>query len=446
MSKPISSHPQFVILVDKLNAASGKFSAQRHLSAVRDAFIALMPVIIAASFFILINNVILHPQNGLVGWLELTGSWVDALREISLRVYNGTLNILSFMATVMIACKLAKSYGEDGLIYGIIALGLLIALFPLNVAVTSPSGESFPATGLIGSEHTGATGMFVGILVAISSTEIFRLLNQQKWLRIPMPETVPPAVVQSFNVMLPVIVIFALFSTLAWGIDYFCGKTLHQLVNWLIQAPLQSILQGLSGVLSLLFIQNGLWWMGIHGTSILYPITETTLLVAIQQNSSAFASHLPLPHIVTKPFIDAFGFMGGGGQTMGLMIALFIAARRKEHRAIAKISSVATLFNINEPLIFGLPVIFNPILIVPFIFAPIICITIAYLATAFGLISKTCILIPWTTPPVISAFLATSGDWRAAGLAVMLIFISALIYLPFVSLMNRQSCGRGDAQ
>jgi Phosphotransferase system cellobiose-specific component IIC len=91
------------VLVDKLTNAAGKFSAQRHLSVVRESFIMLMPLIIASSFFILINNVILHPQTGLVAWLQLQGEWINALREISLRVYNGTLNILSFMATIMIA-------------------------------------------------------------------------------------------------------------------------------------------------------------------------------------------------------------------------------------------------------------------------------------------------------------------------------------------------------
>ncbi len=174
------------VLVDKLTNAAGKFSAQRHLSVVRESFIMLMPLIIASSFFILINNVILHPQTGLVAWLQLQGEWINALREISLRVYNGTLNILSFMATIMIAYKLAKSYDEEGILFAILALAVLITLFPLKVTVLSGSGQSISADGLISSAHTGATGMFVGILVAIISTEIFRRLNKIKKLMISM--------------------------------------------------------------------------------------------------------------------------------------------------------------------------------------------------------------------------------------------------------------------
>lgn len=438
MTGNVISHPRFIKLVDRMTEVSGRFSSQRHLSAVRDAFIALMPLIIAASFFILINNVILHPQNGLVGWLGLQGMWIDALREISLRVYNGSLNVLSFMATVMIAYRLAKDYGEEGIVYAVLALGILLTLFPMGVLVTSPAGEKFVANGLIGSEQTGASGMFVGILVAITSTEFFRFLQKQKWLAIAMPDNVPPAVSKSFSVMLPIIVVFSVFGGIGWGLEFLCGKNIYQLVNWLIQTPLQNILQGLGGVNLLVLVQNGLWWLGIHGTSIMYPITETTLMVAVQENSVAFAHNMPLPHIVTKPFIDAFSYMGGGGQTIGLLIAILLVAKRRDHRAIGKLSSIAAIFNINEPLIFGLPIIFNPIMLIPFILTPVVCVTIAWLATAADLISRTSVLIPWTTPPVISAFLATSGDWRAAVLAVVLIIISALIYLPFVLALDRR--------
>ncbi|EPN9528591.1 PTS sugar transporter subunit IIC [Cronobacter malonaticus] len=438
MAGNIINQPKFMEFVDKLTVKAGHFSSQRHLSAVRDAFITLMPIIIAASFFILINNVILHPQHGLAAWMGLTGSWVGALREISLRIYNGSLNILSFMATIMIAWRLAQDYGEDGIIYAILALGILIVFFPTGIHVNSPSGETFLAPGLISSEQTGASGMFVGILVALSSTECLRFLHKQRWLMIKMPESVPPAVSKSFSVMLPVIAVFTIFSTLSWGLEFITGRSLYQIVNWLIQTPLQNIMQGWSGVNLLVLIQNGLWWVGIHGSSIMYPITETTLMVAVQENSVAFAHNAPLPHIVTKPFIDAFGYMGGGGQTIGLLIALLIAAKRSEYRAIGKLSSVAAVFNINEPLIFGLPVIFNPVLLIPFLLSPVVCLSIAWLATASELISRTSVLIPWTTPPVISAFLATSGDWRAALLAALLIIVSTLIYLPFVILLDRK--------
>lgn len=243
---------------------------------------------------------------------------------------------------------------------------------------------------------------------------------------------------RSFNSLIPMFLLLTIFSVIAFSLNHFFNLTIHELVNIAIQTPLQSALQGLGGVITLLFTQNLLWFFGIHGASIMMPITEPTLLVAIQENAAALTAGVELPHIVTKPFLDSFTFMGGGGQTLGLLIALWIAAKREDNRVITKLSTAPSIFNVNEPLIFGLPIIFNPILIIPFLLTPIISAIIAYTATAMGLIAKTSVLIPWTTPPILSAYLATSGDWKAAILALMLLFLSVLIYLPFVIALNKQ--------
>ena len=427
-----------LVFIDKISNWAGDFSGQRHLSAVRESFVALMPLIIAASLFILINNVLLNGESGLVGFLGLEGAWVRHLQEIGIRVYNGTLNILAFLATVMISYRLANSYGEDGITYAIFSLACLFVLFPVTIPVTAPTGEVFQVSGLISGNESGASGMFVGIFVALISTELLRKVSASSKLKITLSDSGPPSVSRSFNVLIPMILVLTLLSLFAWSLSSLFNKNIHEIVTLMIQAPLQNILQGLSGVIGLLLTQNGLWWAGIHGASIMYPITETTLLVAIQENTAAFKAGLEIPHIVTKPFIDAFGFMGGGGQTIGLLIALWIAAKKSEHRAITRLATPGMLFNINEPIIFGLPIMFNPVLIVPFLFTPIISIVIAYAATAMDLINHTYVLVPWTTPPVISAFLATGGDWRAAVLSVFLISLSVIIYLPFVFAMNKQ--------
>src|SRR5699024_9296233 len=170
---------------------------------------------------------------------------------------------------------------------------------------------------------------------------------------------------------------------------------------------------------------------------ILGPIKDPTLLTSIQENIDAYSMGNEIPNIVTKPFIDSFAMLGGGGFTIGLIIAIFIASRRSDYREIAKLALAPGLFNINEPLMFGLPVILNPLLAIPLIIVPIVNINIAYIATSLGLVSKTVALIPWTTPPILSAFLSTAGDWRAAVLAILLIGLSVVIYLPFIIATNR---------
>src|SRR5699024_1482915 len=191
------------------------------------------------------------------------------------------------------------------------------------------------------------------------------------------------------------------------------------------------------GVTVILFAQNLLWSVGIHDTFMLGAIKDASLLASIHENVDAYGPVTEIPNIDTTPLTDTLAMLGCGGFTLALMIAIFIASRRTDYRKVTKFAFIPGLFNINEPLMFGLPVILNPILAIPLILVPIININIAYVATSLGLISKTVVLVPWTTPPVVSAFLSTSGDWRAALLAVLLIILSVIIYLPFVMATNR---------
>src|SRR5699024_2030239 len=138
------------------------------------------------------------------------------------------------------------------------------------------------------------------------------------------------------------------------------------------------------------------------------------LLQNMQENMIAFSNNQEVPHIINLSFKDTFAVMGGSGNTISLLIAIFIFSRRKDYKDISKLTVAPSVFNISEPIIFGLPIVFNPILIIPFIISPVFSLTVAYYATKIGLISHVVVQIPWTTPPVLSGFLATGGDWRAS--------------------------------
>ncbi|MDY0393685.1 PTS transporter subunit EIIC [Virgibacillus halophilus] len=264
-------------------------------------------------------------------------------------------------------------------------------------------------------------------------------LKKKRKLRIKLPDTVPPEVGKSFSALIPAFLTLTLFAALVFLTNIVFGFGLQELVTKAIQAPLDLVVQSRFGINIIMFFQNLLWSVGIHGTFVLGPIKDPSLLSAIQENINALQAGQEIPNIVTKPFIDSFAMLGGGGFTIGLIIAIFIASKRSDYREVTKFATVPGLFNINEPLMFGLPVILNPVLAIPLILVPIINLNIAYLATSLGLVSKTVAYIPWTTPPVLSAFLATAGDWRAALLAVLLIVISVIIYLPFVMATNRMA-------
>lgn len=162
------------------------------------------------------------------------------------------------------------------------------------------------------------------------------------------------------------------------------------------------------------------------------------LLAAIAVNTEAFQAGKELPNIITMPFWDMYMSMGGSGVTIGLLVSIFLVGKRDDMKEITKLSIGPSIFNINEPVIFGMPIMLNPILAIPFIITPLVTGTIGYFATAMGFAAKAVVMVPWPTPPLINGYLATAGNWGAVATQAVCILVSILIYLPFVKIANRE--------
>lgn len=425
----------FQSFMDKLMPVFGKITSQRHICAIRDGFITLMPLIIVSSIFILLNNVVFDSSNGI---LRGIGNF-DNLKEIGNLIYNASLGIMAILFAFSLSYNLAKSYKEDGLSAGILGVALLVVMLPSIVNVT-PNGadQAVAVSGVLLQAHISSTGLFIAIIVGLLGTEIFIRLNKIEKLKIKLPDTVPPMVANSFNTLLPTIIIVSGAGIISFGITALSGTNIPDLVSHFIQTPLQGFVQSVPGLLGITFLSNLLWVFGIHGSSILSPLTTPILTAALQENMAANALGDAIPHIITEPFINSFSLFGGGGCTIALLIAIFILSRRKDHRTIAKLSFLPGIFNINEPVMFGLPVVLNPVLMIPTVLVPTFNLIIAYFATSIGIIGKTVVAAPWTTPPVIQAYLSTGGDVKAAILAAILLILDIFIFMLFVLVSNRQ--------
>lgn len=415
-------------LADFLGPIASKFSSQRHLVAIRDGFITVMPLVIVASFYVLINNVVLDSS---LGMLKDFGNF-DTYKDIGFSVYYGTLGFLSIFLAFGVAYKLAAAYEMDSIGTGFVAIAATIALMPTSVT----SGDVV-VNGVFSEAYTSPTGLFVAIIASILAVELLRVLQKSKALKISMPDSVPPTVSKSFNLLIPATIALTIFALVSFLCVKFIGMNVYEIINTLIQTPIKAVFQGLPGIIIVVVLQSLLWSFGLHGAFVLSPITEPTLLTSIQENINALQAGTEIPNIVTKPFLDVFVNVGGVGFTIALIIAILLVSKREDYRSVTKIALAPGCFNINEPLMFGLPVVLNPIFTIPLILVPVVSLIIAYGATYFGLISKTIVMVPWTTPPVISAFLATGGDWRAALLSVILIIVAVAIYLPFVLAANK---------
>ena len=304
-------------------------------------------------------------------------------------------------------------------------------------------------SNVVASSYTSANGLFVGLLVGILSTLLYVKLVDSGKLKISLPDSVPPNVSQSFAVLFPTIITILCVSIVGYICSMF-GLTMFDVITTIMK-PIENIMTGLPGYLVVLFLMQLLWWFGIHGPNVMGAVTGpfltkmmATNLELYQAGEGVSASGVYYQagsqySIISSPFAAGWRCPTGSGITMGLIIAIMLFSKRDDFKAIAKLAIPCGIFNINEPIIFGIPLVMNPVFAVPFFLAPIACASLGYLVQYIGLCPLFVINVPWTTPVGVFGFLASSGNlmggiWQA----VIIIGASTLIYTPFVIASNRQ--------
>ncbi len=410
--------------MQKFIEIAGHIGSQRHLVAIRDGFVAIMPLVIVGSLATLVNSFPPFGKFNFVEWMNGLfgdGNW----QQVGGSIWNGTFAVLGLLIAFSIAYNLAKSYNVDGLSAGLISGAAYIMLVP----ITGDGGLSMA--------WLGTQGLFVAIVIALVLTELFRILVNSK-MTIKMPEGVPDGVARSFTALIPATFILILVGLFQALMSVFADISIFEFIFNVIQKPLQGLGNTLPAAMVVAFLNHILWFFGLHGTNIIGSVIEPIYLPLIENNLELFQngmSAFDVPNVVTKPFLDSFVFMGGSGTTIALLIAIFIVVRNERkhpYREVAKLSAPAGLFNINEPVIFGLPIVLNPIMLIPFILVPVTLTVISYVALATGIVPRTVAILPWTTPPILSGYLVTGGSWRGIALQVVNLTVAVLLYIPFV--------------
>lgn len=423
-----------------------KMGGEVHLRSIRDANGLTMSLAILAGFMTLINSMVLDPKGFLSGIFSPTG--LATAQQVGTRIVNATLGVWAIAICFAVAYCLAKNKGfVEPMIPAILSFVCLITLTPLTNTVTSLSGtKTMEVSGVLTSAYTGISGMFCGIIIALLATEILLRLDKIDAIKIKMPDMVPTMVSESFSSMIAFFLVVIPFGLLGFALDRLFGTSLNGLIVTLIQTPLKGIATSLPGFLLMMLIFNLLFAIGIHPSGIIGSILDPIMLVAITENMNAVAAGKPAPNIITGSFENMIGLVGGTGCTLALIIAVLLFSKRPDHLAIAKLALVPGLFNINEPVIFGFPIVMNPIMAIPFIFVTQINYVITYGLTAIGLVGKFTVMVPWTTPPIISGFIGTGGDWRMPILQVLLMVIDVMMYLPFLRASERHDLQVAEAK
>lgn len=415
-------------LVEKFTIFASRLGNEVHLRSLRDAFATIMPLYILAGLAVLINNTVFQ-------WL-LSGDTLTSAQYWGTLIVNGTLNISSLLIAPVIGYMLSQNKGyENPLAAAVISLASLVVMMPNTVSVT-PVGaeEGVLVQGALTFSNVGTGAMFAGVIIGIAATEIFIWISSIKRLKINLGDSIPPAVGKSFNVLIPFILLMSGFAIVSAVLNNVFHTDLVQIITAMIQEPLRTATTGLVGCIILYSLGNFLWLLGIHQSVIYSSILEPLLIVNMTANMAAYAAGQAIPNIINVAFVPAFGLLGGSGSTICLLIATFLVGRNAATKNVSKMALVPGIFNINEPVIFGYPIVYNVSMLIPFVLTPAMGIIIAYIATSLNFMNKCVVYIPWTTPPLLSGYLATAGDWRAIIVQALILVLGVLIYIPFVKI------------
>lgn len=427
-------------LTEKLLIAANKIATQKHMCAVKNSFTALIPVIITGSFCTLITNVVCATEGTGISLGKLPGmQWLAMFTDWFNAANYAMLNFFTVAAVVLIGLELGKLNKMQGFMPGIIALCSFISCLPTFVEITQ-NGTVIHVANVIGKDYTASRGLFLGIVIALVSVEIYTKLVTSEVMKINMPDSVPGNVSNSFNVLFPSMVTVLICALFNFFTTKVLGMSLYTIIYTFLQTPLEKVMQGLPGLLILMFVAQAFWCIGIHGNQIIKPVRDPLLNAAILANTDLVAQGIhdvSQLNIINMSFWDTYMSLGGSGCTLGLVIAILLLSRREDYRAIAKLEAAPAVFEINEPMIFGLPVVLNPLLAVPFILTPLVTGTFAYIMTKIGFAGVCVYAMPWTTPPILSAWLSTGGSIGAMITQIICIAMAILIYAPFVILANK---------
>lgn len=422
----------------------------KFLIAIRDGFLVSTPLLIAGSIFLLLAN---FP---ITAWVEFVeGFMIGNLSLASLlsKCSDATFSLMAIFATLGIGYSMAREEGTTPIFGAAVALMSWFILMPFSftaniktlmadgAAVEIPEGATSAVSGLQFG-WLGSKGLFVGIIVAIASVLLYAWVERKGWV-IKMPAGVPPTVVASFSALIPATIVMTTFFLINL-IFVACGTTAFDFIFKFLQTPLLGLGDTLGAMIVAYIFLHLFWFFGINGGSVVgavfNPILQTLALENLDLYREVGAAGYTVAngaHIISQQFQDLFATFGGCGSTLSLLIAMLFFCKSKRVLELGKLSLVAGIFNINEPIVFGLPIVLNPVIAIPFILVPMMNIILTYFAMNMGLFPP-CngINIPWTMPVIISGFLAT--NWVGALFQAFLLVLGVFVYLPFIKILDRQ--------
>lgn len=415
-------------LEDYVLPIASRLGQVRWLVALRDAFISLMPITIAGSLAVLIKSLITAAKVHL-GW-DTFAFAMQPLVSISDLVWRGTFSLYACFFALALGYQLAKNFEGNRLAAAIVSLSSF-SLSIANYAKIRFHGESVVVKNAFDISQFSTTGLFTAILFGSIGFLIYYACYKARFM-LHLSTNMPHAEQAAFDSLIPAMV--AVFSV--GGINYLFQAVTHDYFgDWLlttIQMPLVKWGQGFGTVLLVTLLVQVFWFFGINGLGVLSPILDSIWLTAQNGNITAATSGKVPPYVWVRGSFNVFAWFGGAGGTLMLIVAILVFSKRSDYRTIAKIALAPGIFNIGEPILLGLPVVLNPVYLIPFLLTPVVNVAFSYWVSVMGLVNPVQVAVPSIMPPIIGPFLACNYDWRAIILSIVDMLIAFAIWSPFV--------------
>lgn len=410
-------------IMEKVLPMANAISNNQFLVSLRDGFMVAFPATMFASIAMIIQN---FPQTFRFDGF-LPQAVLDFLNNFFGPVGNATMNVSSVFVVFGIAYTLGKKLKCNPLYAGAIALASFFMLLPFQV-VKDVTYMPLP--------KLGAQGMFVGILTAFIATEIFAFL-ENKDITIKMPEQIPQGIANSFTSILPGAVTLMVFNIIRYIFTFTKWGNAFDCLFTILQRPLTNLGSSLPATIIAVILAQLLWWFGVHGQAVVNSVMDPIWNTLALENYAAYSAGAPIPHIVCSTFMGIFPLIGGNGMTLGIILVALIIARSVRLKSTMKMVVAPAFFNISEPVTFGLPIVLNPTILIPWVLAPVVTVITSYCAIYFGLVPRPIgVTVIWTTPVFLSGWIGTSSI-RGGILQLVNVVISIIIWLPFMKALDK---------
>lgn len=419
-------------LQNVLLSISPKVETNKYLGSIKEAFTMFVPFIIVGSFGSMLN-ILVSGANGLAQWIP----WLSNLSPAFTAINFVTISCMSLPIAFLIGYKLAEKENLPQLESGLIGLLSYLAVCPNTISTVVEGLKDPVVVNGLGAGVIGAQGLFVSMIMSMVAVKFFGLLTNIDAIKIKMPDSVPTGIARSFNILIPIFIIITAFSVGGCLFNTFTGNYLNVWIYNIIQLPLQALANTTGGILVLALANQLFWFLGIHGGMVIEGVRGPLSAAGLAENISAVQAGGVATNILTRGFWTSFVVVGGGGITLSLLIAIFIFSKREDHKSIAKFSLIPGICGINEPVVFGLPLVLNPIFAIPFILNSVIAAFIAVVATNIGFL--TCGVLD--CPPGLPVFVTGFISYGIHGIIVqaIILIVTFIIWVPFVLMSNKQA-------